>query len=357
MRRSIEETARGLGDDGAAWRRVFERLGTCSTSCSRTCFGPFLHVPRHPLRLVHFGTPRSRAGHGSGARLELAAGPRALRRGRGPRASARSRPMSSSVGMALISACHALRLAGGEGRIARDRRCPGRRVREHGGTIETERRRASRELPSSRRRRLRPGPGGRSRRSPATVCPPRVARAYRRYRHGPGAFKVDLAVEGGVPWLNEACRRGRDRPRRRHVRGDRRRRARHQPRADARAPVRPGRAAVPRRPGALQRGRAPGLVLCARSPRLHGDAEEALVGQIERFAPGIPGADRREAVRSPAELEAENANYVGGRHHHRRQHARPGADPPAPRARSLQHRDQASSSARRPRRPAPAPTG
>ena len=37
--------------------------------------------------------------------------------------------------------------------------------------------------------------------------PGRVARAYRRYRHGPGAFKVDLAVEGGVPWTNEACRR------------------------------------------------------------------------------------------------------------------------------------------------------
>src|SRR5204863_3965799 len=37
--------------------------------------------------------------------------------------------------------------------------------------------------------------------------PARVARAYRRYRHGPGAFKLDLAVEGGVPWINDACRR------------------------------------------------------------------------------------------------------------------------------------------------------
>ena len=37
--------------------------------------------------------------------------------------------------------------------------------------------------------------------------PARVARSYRRYRHGPGAFKLDLAVEGGVPWTNESCRR------------------------------------------------------------------------------------------------------------------------------------------------------
>src|SRR4029077_15523801 len=34
-----------------------------------------------------------------------------------------------------------------------------------------------------------------------------AARAYRRYRYGPAAFKVDLAVEGGVPWANESCRR------------------------------------------------------------------------------------------------------------------------------------------------------
>ena len=37
--------------------------------------------------------------------------------------------------------------------------------------------------------------------------PARVAQAYRRYRHGPGAFKVDFAVEGGVPWTNEDCGR------------------------------------------------------------------------------------------------------------------------------------------------------
>ena len=36
--------------------------------------------------------------------------------------------------------------------------------------------------------------------------PARVARAYRGFRHGPGAFKVDFAVHDGVPWTNEAAR-------------------------------------------------------------------------------------------------------------------------------------------------------
>ena len=36
--------------------------------------------------------------------------------------------------------------------------------------------------------------------------PSRVARSYRRFRHGPAAFKVDFAVEEGVPWTAPAAR-------------------------------------------------------------------------------------------------------------------------------------------------------
>ena len=36
--------------------------------------------------------------------------------------------------------------------------------------------------------------------------PDRVARSYRRFRHGPGAFKVDFAIEGDVPWTAPAAR-------------------------------------------------------------------------------------------------------------------------------------------------------
>ena len=37
--------------------------------------------------------------------------------------------------------------------------------------------------------------------------PRRARRAYRRYRHGPAAFKVDFAIDGHIPWRNEACRK------------------------------------------------------------------------------------------------------------------------------------------------------
>ena len=43
-----------------------------------------------------------------------------------------------------------------------------------------------------------------------------------------------------------------------------------------------------------------------------GDATEVLIDQIERFAPGLRERIVGRAVRTPAEMSAYNANYVGG---------------------------------------------
>ena len=151
--------------------------------------------------------------------------------------------------------------------------------------------------------------------------PARVARAYRRYRHGPGAFKVDLAVAGGVPWTNEAARRAGTV----HVAGSfaeivAGERA-DQPRADAGAPVRA------RRPSSRSPTRR------ARNDDVHpvwayahvpsgytGDATEALIDQIERFAPGLRERILATAVRSTSELARRQRQLRRRRHHHRREH-------------------------------------
>jgi phytoene dehydrogenase-like protein len=142
--------------------------------------------------------------------------------------------------------------------------------------------------------------------------PQRVARAYRRYRHGPGAFKLDLAVEGGVPWTNEACRRAGTV----HAVGS------FEEIVVAERAV--NRGSMPERPYVLvgqqylaDPGRSKGdlhpLWVYGHVPSGYaGDASEAILGQIERFAPGF-----RERVvalnqRGPAELVAYNANYRGG---------------------------------------------
>jgi phytoene dehydrogenase-like protein len=43
-----------------------------------------------------------------------------------------------------------------------------------------------------------------------------------------------------------------------------------------------------------------------------GDATDAVLGQIERFAPGFRDRIVATSTRTPADFEAENPNYVGG---------------------------------------------
>jgi phytoene dehydrogenase-like protein len=220
-------------------------------------------------------------------------------------------PMSSSVGMALISACHAWGwpVAHGGSRAIADALASV--LREHGGTIETGVRVKSLDEVPADVVALDLAPG-----AVADIAgerlPSRVARAYRRYRHGPAAFKVDLAVEGGVPWTNEAARRAGTV----HVCGS------FDEIAVAEREINRGR--MPARPFVLvaqqylaDSSRSVGDVhpvwSYAHVPHGYtGDATEAVIDQLERFAPGLRERIVGRFVRSAVDMPAYNANYVGG---------------------------------------------
>ena len=123
---------------------------------------------------------------------------------------------------------------------------------------------------------------------------------------------MDLAVEGGVPWTNEACRRAGTV----HAAG---------PFAEVVAAERDiNRGRMPERPFVLvaqqylaDPSRSAGDVhpiwAYAHVPSGYdGDATEATIDQIERFAPGLRERIVAKSTRSPAQLEGYNANYVGG---------------------------------------------
>jgi phytoene dehydrogenase-like protein len=142
--------------------------------------------------------------------------------------------------------------------------------------------------------------------------PSRVARAYRRYKHGPAAFKVDLAVEGGIPWEAEACRRAGTV----HLGGSL---------GEMVAAERDtNRGRMPARPFVLlcqqylaDPGRSAGDIhpiwAYAHVPNGYdGDGERVVIDQIERFAPGLRERIVATSVQSPADFEAANPNYVGG---------------------------------------------
>jgi len=142
--------------------------------------------------------------------------------------------------------------------------------------------------------------------------PGRIRRGLTRYRHGPGVFKVEFAVDGEVPWTHEASRRAGTV----HVGG-----SFEEVAAGERAVA---RGTMPARPFVLvgqqyladptrsKQGRNP-LYAYAHVPAGYsGDATEAIESQIERFAPGFKDRILARHVRSVAQMEAHNPNYVGG---------------------------------------------
>jgi phytoene dehydrogenase-like protein len=312
MVRSLEQTATGLGEDGTRWRRLFGPPAAAFDELQADILRPALHLPRHPLGLARFGVAAAMPATLL-ARRFAGGEARALFGGVAAHSfSPLTQPLSASVGVVMSAACHAFGwpvAAGGSQAIAA---ALAAELREHGGTIETGvavRSLAELGSPDAVAFDLAPG-------AVAEIAgdrlPARVARAYRRYKHGPAAFKLDLAVEGGVPWRAEACRRAGTV----HVIGS------FEELVLAEREVNRGR--MPERPFVLvgqqylaDPGRSNGNVhpvwAYAHVPSGYGgDGETAILDQIERFAPGLRERIVARAVRAPARIEAENANLVGG---------------------------------------------
>ncbi len=312
MLRSIDDTAAGLGPAGPAWKRVFGPSSKAFDALCEDILRPVLHVPRHPLGLARFGL-RAAAPATALARAFRTPQARALFGGVAAHGfSPLSRPMSSAVGMALICACHRFGwpVARGGSRSIADALAAV--VLENGGRIETGRPvRSLDELPAADAVVLDLAPGAVAEIAGERL-PSGVARAYRRYKHGPGAFKVDLAVEGGVPWADTASRKAGTV----HAIGS------FEEIVFAEREINRGR--MPERPFVLvgqqyladptrSRGDVHPVWAYAHVPHAYdGDGAEALLDQIERFAPGLRERIVGRHVRSPRELAAHNPNYVGG---------------------------------------------
>jgi phytoene dehydrogenase-like protein len=312
MFRSLEQTAAGLGADGDPWKRLFERPARAFPKLNDDIVQPVIHLPRHPLSLARFGVPALFPASTlvKGFETEEA---KALFGGVAAHSfSPLNQVMSSAVGMALVAAGHSegWPVAKGGSRAITDALAAV--ILAEGGRIETGRPVESLDdLPSVDAVVLDLSPRG-----VIDVAGERLPessrRAYARYRYGPGSFKLDLAIEGGIPWANEACRRAGTV----HVGGD------FAEIALAESEINDGR--MPEKPFLLvgqqyladpsrSRGDIHPIWAYAHVPNGYpGDASEAILDQIERFAPGTRERIVGRASRSALEFAAYNRNFIGG---------------------------------------------
>jgi phytoene dehydrogenase-like protein len=144
-------------------------------------------------------------------------------------------------------------------------------------------------------------------RLPASYC-----HQLARYRYGPGAFKVDWALDGPIPWTASACTRAGTV----HVGGTLAEIA-----ASERAAWHGEQAERPfvlvAQQSLFDTTRAPAgkHTVWAYCHVPHGSTEdmtERIERQLERFAPGFRDRILARHVLSPQQLEQYNANYVGG---------------------------------------------
>ncbi len=312
LHRNVDDTAAGLGADGRAWQRLFVPLVRNWPKMLPQLLGPVVSVPRHPAAMARFGVHALQPATWVAKRFESDEAA-ALFGGCAAHAILPlTRPLTAAFGLMLAGSAHAdgWPVAAGGSQAVAD--ALSARLSQLGGEVRTGVHvRSLADLPAHDIAMFDTNPA-----QLASIAGDALPAGYRkrleRFHHGPGAFKIDYALDGPVPWENEDCRRAGTV----HVIGT------LSELVAAEADVAAGR--MPERPYVLvvqssifDQTRAPAgkhtLWAYAHVPHGYdGDATEAIEQQIERFAPGFRDVVLARHVTAPRGLEAYNPNYVGG---------------------------------------------
>ncbi|OBH72415.1 FAD-dependent oxidoreductase [Mycobacterium intracellulare] len=309
---SVGRTAVALGRDGRRWRMLFERNVARYGALSDDILGPLLHFPRHPLTLARFGLPTTLP---ASLLVKVFATRQARALFGGVAAHAFQplhRPLTSAIGLGILTAGHHSGWAVAAGGSQSITTALAALLTELGGTVETGVQiTEAASLPDADITIFDLDPTAVAR-ILGDRLPRHVSRPFHRFRFGPAAFKVDFAVEGGVPWTNADVRRAGAV----HLGGD------YAEVAHGERAIHGGR--MPDRPFVLvgqqyladpQRsvGDIHPVYSYAHVPRGYdGDATEAIIAQIERFAPGFRDRIVGHTTYTPAQFAGRNPNFVGG---------------------------------------------
>jgi phytoene dehydrogenase-like protein len=308
---SLERTTALLDEDGAAYAALIGPVLHDWPQLESNVLGR-PHLPRHPLALARFAAQALRSAEGVGRRFRDERA-RALLAGLAAHSTLRlEEPVSAGIALALAAAGHLVGWPFPRGGAQRISDALASYLRSLGGKIVTGRRVHSLdELPPARAilcditpRQLLAIAGDR--------LPPRFVRNLERYRYGPGAFKVDWALDAPIPWKAHECSLAGTV----HLGGTFAEIA-HSERAVWTGGVSERPFVLLSQPTVFDFTRAPAgkhtaWAYCHVPFASTIDMLDRIESQVERFAPGFRERILARAVMPPAALERVNANLIGG---------------------------------------------
>jgi phytoene dehydrogenase-like protein len=312
LTRDLKQTEASLGVDGKAWASLMRPFVEHWSEFAPEVLHPMPSLPRHPWLMARFGVSALRSARTVAERFRSER-TRALFAGLAAHSFlSLDEPLSAAFGILMAVPAHAVGwpIPQGGSQSLTNALC--RHLSILGGNLRTSSRVESlAELPNYDLILCDVTP-----RQLVKLAGQRLSEPYKRqlaaYRYGPGVFKVDYALNRPIPWTAAECLLAATV----HLGGS------FDEIAASEQAVRHGQHAD--RPFVLLV--QPSLFDFCRAPQgLHTawaychvpkgsklDMLAKLEDQIERFAPGFPDCVLARRVFAPADLEAMDANLVGG---------------------------------------------
>ncbi|MGV9194283.1 phytoene desaturase family protein [Microbacterium sp. MC2] len=311
--RDLDATAAALGRDGRAYARLMRPLATHADQVAEFTGSSLLRVPRHPVTALRFGLRAlEQGGPLWNVRFREDAAPALLTGVTSHSILAQPSIAGAGAGLALAAYAHAegwpLPVGGSQAIIdalVAD-------LHAHGGELVTGHEVTSlAELDDARVALLDVTPRALVRLA-GDRMPARYRRALERFRYGGGVAKVDFALSEPVPWTHREVRRAGTV----HLGGTRAEMARAE-NAVMKGHHPDSAYVLVSQPTLFDPTRAPAGAhtlwtythVPADSPF---DRAEAVIAQIERFAPGFRDTILAVSSRSAVEVALHNPNYIGG---------------------------------------------
>jgi phytoene dehydrogenase-like protein len=313
LRRSIEETAKGLSADATAYAELMRPLTAHWESLLDELLRPTLHLPRHPLQLARFARRALRSAKGIAQSWFRDERSKALFAGLAAHSFLPLNQVPSSAFAIVLGILgHAVGWPMPRGGAQRLSEALVSHFRALGGEIQTNTVvNDLAQVPNTRVILLDLPP-----RKLLRIAGNQISKSYRRkldrYRCGPGVFKIDYALDAPIPWLAQECQGAGTI----HIGGS--------IREIAEAELTVSKGSHPERPFVLlaqptvfDPSRAPQgkHIVWAYTHVPNGssfDMMERVERQIERFAPGFEQHILARHAMTCSDLESRNANLIGG---------------------------------------------